>query len=139
MLSYFFLEYFSWIAKFICLKLDTNEKKLHVQITQTSKVDGPYFLKCPSFLSNVYHSLLKLRKFLRLMIKRSKGLELIKIFFITSLNTFGLIMFLILQIMDFENVTLKFFFFFWWKAWIHIHNKYDINLICSQDIFISNM
>jgi hypothetical protein len=41
------------------------------------------------------------------MIKRSKGLELIKIFFITSLNTFGLIMFLILQIMDFENVTLK--------------------------------
>jgi hypothetical protein len=46
------------------------------------------------------------------MIKRSKGLELIKIFFITSLNTFGLIMFLILQIMDFENVTLKIYLFF---------------------------
>ncbi len=40
------------------------------------------------------------------MIERSKGLELIKIFFITSLNTFGLIVFLILQIVDFENVTL---------------------------------
>ncbi len=61
----------------------------------------------PFFLSNVYHSFFKLKKILRLMIERSKGLELIKIFFITSLNTFGLIMFLILQIMDFENVTLK--------------------------------
>jgi hypothetical protein len=46
------------------------------------------------------------------MIKRSKGLELIKIFFITSLNTFGLIMFLILQIMDFENVTLKYIYIY---------------------------
>jgi hypothetical protein len=65
--------------------------------------------KSPSFLSNVCHSFLKLKKFLRLMIKRSKGLELIKIFFIISLNTFGLTVFLILQFVDFENVTLKFF------------------------------
>jgi hypothetical protein len=40
------------------------------------------------------------------MIKRTKGLELIKMIFITDLNTFGSIMFLTLQIMDLKNVTL---------------------------------
>jgi len=40
------------------------------------------------------------------MIRRSKGLELIKIIFITHLITFGSKMFLILKIMDFENVAL---------------------------------
>jgi hypothetical protein len=40
------------------------------------------------------------------MIKRTKRLELIKLIFITNLNTFGLIMFLTLQIMDLENVAL---------------------------------
>ncbi len=40
------------------------------------------------------------------MIRKAKGLELIKIIFITNLNTFGSKVFLILKIMDFENVSL---------------------------------
>ncbi len=39
------------------------------------------------------------------MIRRAKGLELMKIVLITYLNTFGSKMLLILKIMDFENVT----------------------------------
>jgi hypothetical protein len=40
------------------------------------------------------------------MIRRAKGLELMKIIFITRLNTFGSKVFLTLKIMDFENVPL---------------------------------
>jgi hypothetical protein len=40
------------------------------------------------------------------MIKRAKTLELMKIVFITHLNTFGSKMFLTLKIMDFESVAL---------------------------------
>jgi hypothetical protein len=40
------------------------------------------------------------------MIRRAKGLELMKIVFITNLNTFGSNMFLTLKVMDFENVVL---------------------------------
>jgi hypothetical protein len=40
------------------------------------------------------------------MIRKEKGIELMKIVFITNLNTFGLKMFLTLKIMDFENVLL---------------------------------
>jgi len=40
------------------------------------------------------------------MIKKPKRLELMKIFFITHLSTFGSRMFLTLKIMDFENVVL---------------------------------
>ncbi len=43
---------------------------------------------------------------LTLMIRRAKGLKLMKIVFITHLNTFGSKVLLILKIMDFENVTL---------------------------------
>jgi hypothetical protein len=39
------------------------------------------------------------------MIRRAKGLELIKIIFITHLSTFGSKLFLTLK-MDFENVAL---------------------------------
>jgi hypothetical protein len=48
----------------------------------------------------------KLEKILTLMIRRAKGLELMKIIFITNLSTFGSKMFLTLKIMDFENVPL---------------------------------
>jgi hypothetical protein len=41
-----------------------------------------------------------------LIIKRAKGLELMKIVFITELNTFGSKLLLTLIIMDFENVPL---------------------------------
>jgi hypothetical protein len=40
------------------------------------------------------------------MIRRIKGLQLTKVFFITHLNTFGSKMFLHLKFMNFENVTL---------------------------------
>ncbi len=40
------------------------------------------------------------------MIRMSKGLELMKIVFITHLITFGLKVFLIFKIMDFESVAL---------------------------------
>ncbi len=43
---------------------------------------------------------------LTLMIKKAKGLELMKIVFMTHLNTFGSKVLLTLKIMDFENVTL---------------------------------
>jgi hypothetical protein len=43
---------------------------------------------------------------LTLMIKRAKGLELMKIVFITDLSTFDSNVFLTLKIMDFENVAL---------------------------------
>jgi hypothetical protein len=39
------------------------------------------------------------------MIRRAKEFELMKIVFITHLKTFGWKMFLILKIMDFENVA----------------------------------
>jgi hypothetical protein len=41
-----------------------------------------------------------------LIIRRAKGLELMKIVFITHFSTFGSIMFLTLKFMDFENVPL---------------------------------
>jgi hypothetical protein len=40
------------------------------------------------------------------MIRRGKGLELMKTIFITHLNTFGSKVLLTLKIMDFENVAL---------------------------------
>jgi hypothetical protein len=40
------------------------------------------------------------------MIKKAKGLELMKIVFITLLNTFGSKVLLTLKNMDFENVPL---------------------------------
>jgi hypothetical protein len=47
-----------------------------------------------------------LERILTLIIRREKGLELMKIVFITNLNTFGSKVLLTLKIMDFENVTL---------------------------------
>jgi hypothetical protein len=43
---------------------------------------------------------------LTLMIRREKGFKLMKIIFITHLNTFNSKMFFTLKIMDFENVVL---------------------------------
>jgi hypothetical protein len=40
------------------------------------------------------------------MIRKEKGLELMKIVFITHLSTFGSKVFLTLKIMDFESVVL---------------------------------
>jgi hypothetical protein len=45
-----------------------------------------------------------LERILTLMMRRAKGLELMKIVFTIDLSTFGSKMFLTLKIMDFENV-----------------------------------
>jgi hypothetical protein len=55
----------------------------------------------------VHHSFLKLERILTLMIRREKRLELMKIIFITHLNTFDSKMCLTLKIMDFESVILS--------------------------------
>jgi len=47
------------------------------------------FFKCHFFLPNLHHSFRKLEKILKLMIRRAKGLELMKTIFITDLSTFG--------------------------------------------------
>jgi hypothetical protein len=54
----------------------------------------------------------KLEMILTSMIKRAKGLEQMKIVFITNLSTFDSNVFLNLKIMDFENVTLTKMFIF---------------------------
>ncbi len=64
------------------------------------------FFKHLFFLSNVHHYFWKLERILTLMIRKEKGLELMKIIFIIHLNTLGSKMFLTLKIMDFENVAL---------------------------------
>jgi hypothetical protein len=47
-----------------------------------------------------------LERILTLVIKRAKGVELMKIIFITHLSTFGSKVFMTLKIMDFESVAL---------------------------------
>ncbi len=59
----------------------------------------------PSLL-NVHNSFWTLERILTLMIRKTKGFELMKIVFITNLNTFDSNVFLTLKIMDFENVNL---------------------------------
>jgi hypothetical protein len=58
------------------------------------------------FLSNVHHAFRKLEKILTLMIRKAKGLELMKIVLIIHLCIFGSKIFLTLKIMDFESVPL---------------------------------
>jgi len=78
-----------------------SKKKLHVQNIQGLKMDNFYFFQILFFfLPNVHHSFWKSEKILTLI------LELLKIIFITDLNTFGSKVFLTLKIMDFENVFL---------------------------------
>jgi len=66
----------------------------------------PVFFQTSFLLPNVHHSFRKLERILTLMIRKAKILELMKIIFITHLNTFGSKVFLTLKIMDFESVAL---------------------------------
>jgi hypothetical protein len=54
----------------------------------------------------VHHSFLKLERILTMIIIKEKGFDIMKIIYITNLNTFGSNVLLTLQIMDFENVVL---------------------------------
>jgi hypothetical protein len=99
-------------------------------------MDNPYFFQMPFFLRNVHHSIWKLERILTLIIRKAKGLELMKIIFITYLNTFGSKV----KIMKIENVTLT-------KKCLYICDRkhecmiyiYNIKSICSQNVFILKM
>jgi hypothetical protein len=72
------------------------------------------------------------------MIKRAKGLELMRIVFVTNLNTFGSKVLLTLKIMDFENVPLT-------KV-VHVYviegmNEiiHDIKSIFSQNVMLKGV
>ncbi len=73
-------------------------------------------------------------KILTLMTIKEKGLEPMKIVYITNLSTFGSNVLLTLKIMSFENVvSIKV---------VHIYvikGIYNIKSICNQNIFIFNM
>jgi hypothetical protein len=58
-----------------------------------------YFYQCVTLI-------LKIGEDFIMMVRKAKGFELMKILFITHLNTFGLKVFLTLKIMDFESVAL---------------------------------
>jgi hypothetical protein len=58
-----------------------------------------FSIKCAPFLLNIGEDF-------NIDDRRAKGLELMKIIFITHSNTFGFKMFLTLKIIDFENVVL---------------------------------
>jgi len=79
---------------------------LHVQNTQTLRIEGLVFFQTSYFSTKCAPFLKKLKSILTLMIRKEKGFELMKIFFITNLSTFGSKMLLTLKIMDFEIVGL---------------------------------
>ncbi len=101
-----FLEYFSLIANFICLKIDTNKKCFYMfkELKPWELIILIFFKYF--FFTNVHHSFWKLKKILTLMIRRANGLELMKIAFITNLSTFGSNMLLTLKTMDFKILPL---------------------------------
>jgi hypothetical protein len=65
-----------------------------------------FFFQTFFFPPNVHHSFWKLERILTLMIRKAKVFEVMNLFFVTHLNTFGSQVFLTLKIMDFENVAL---------------------------------
>jgi hypothetical protein len=72
------------------------------------------------------------------MIRKAKGLGLMKFVLLTHLSTFGSKMFLTLNFMDFENVALtKVIHMYVIKG--RMHNIHDIKSICNQNVFISKM
>jgi hypothetical protein len=76
----------------------------------------------------------------QMTIRRAKGFELMKFVFMTHLNTFGSKVFLILKIMDFENVVLTIYIY----IYIYIYDikgimYNDINSNCNQNLFIFKM
>ncbi len=85
-----FLEYFSLIAKFTCSKLDRNQKYFCMfKAFKPQEWTILIFFKCFFSTKCAHHSFWKLERILTLMIKRAKGLEQMKIVFITHLNKFG--------------------------------------------------
>jgi len=78
LITFLGIFFINW--KFYMLKIWHKSKRfLHVQSIQTSKVDTPCYFLISFFLPNVHHSFWKLKIILKLMIRRAKGLELMKI------------------------------------------------------------
>jgi hypothetical protein len=103
------LEYFPLIAILYFENLTQIYIYIYIYIacSKHSRVDNPYFFQM-SFFPTKFPPFffIKLERILTLMIKREKGIELMKIIFITDFNTFGSNVLLTLKIMDFENVVL---------------------------------
>ncbi len=70
-------------------------------------MDNLFFSNVFFFSTKCAPFLLKIGEHLTFMIRTKKGLELMRIVFITDLNTFGSNVLLTLKIMDFENVASK--------------------------------
>ncbi len=80
---------------------------MHVQSTQTLKTWTIFvFFKRIFFILDVQPFFFEIKEDFILMIKNTKGLQLMKINLITHLSTFGSKVFLTLKTMDFENVDL---------------------------------
>jgi len=82
----FFLSMFVGIFSINCkvYMLKVKHKSnfvLHVQNTQTSRMDSFCFFQTFFFKPNVHHSFWKLERILTLMIRRAKGLELMNFFY----------------------------------------------------------
>jgi len=83
------LECFQLIIKFTCQNLT------QINFFFMFKTLKPWewiilgFFQTSFFLPNVYHSFWKLERILTLMIRRTKGFELMIFFIIINLNTFG--------------------------------------------------
>jgi hypothetical protein len=70
-------------------------------------MNSPCFYQTYFFLLNVHHYVWKLERTLTLIIRNAKGLELMKIVFITYFEHIWLnLVLLTLKFMDFENATL---------------------------------
>jgi hypothetical protein len=79
---------------------DVSRGFLHVQ----NNYGHCFFFQTSFFIINVHHSFSKLERILLLIIRKTKALEIVEIHVKTHLNTFVSNMFLILKIMNFENV-----------------------------------
>jgi hypothetical protein len=79
---------------------DVSRVFLHVQ----NNYGHFFFFKHPFSLSNEHHSFSKLERTLILVIRKTKALEIGEIHVKTPFNTFVSNIFLILKIMNFENM-----------------------------------
>ncbi len=102
-----FLKHFPLIAKFTCSKFDTNEKCFCTfKALKPQEWTILVFFQMSFFYTKCAPFLWELDRILSLMIKREKIFKLMNYFLIIDLSTFDSKVFLILKIMDFENVHL---------------------------------
>jgi hypothetical protein len=81
-----------------------------------------FCIECAPFLS-------KLAQGFKYWLIKRKNLKFLKFIFKTYLNAFALNMFLILKIMNFENMLTRVFYFILFKAWVNNINDLDQNVV----------